>query len=205
MTYASLAEFRAWAAIDDSYDDDTLTLALDTASQKVDDHCGRTFVQDTVVTVRTLQAKDLCRLILEPGMDISTATGLIVKTDDNDDGTFETTWAIGTDFELASSGYGYNAQSGWPWTQIVAVGSRYWPIYTNRRAVQITAKFGWAAVPAPVKQATLIIAAEQWKLKDAPFGVAGFGEFGPLRVRDNPMAATLLKKYVHPITAAVLA
>ena len=205
MTYASLAEFRQWAAIDDSYDDDTLTLALDTAEQKVDDHCGRTFTQDAAVTVRTLRAVDPYRLILEPGMDISTTTGLIVKTDDNDDGSYETTWTITTDFELESSGYGYNGQAGWPWTQIIAVGSKYWPIYTNRRGVQITAKFGWPAVPAPVKQATLIMAAEQWKLKDAPFGVAGFGEFGPLRVRDNPMATALLARYRHPVTSAVLA
>jgi hypothetical protein len=80
-----------------------------------------------------------------------------------------------------------------------------WPAYCVRRAVQITALWGWSAVPDPVKQATLIIAAEQWKLKDAPFGVAGFGEFGPIRVRDNPMAASLLARYRHPVTAAVIA
>ena len=35
--------------------------------------------------------------------------------------------------------------------------------------------------------------------------VAGFGEFGPIRVRDNPMAASLLARYRHPVTSAVIA
>ena len=205
MSYITAAELAARLAIDDSHEDAELLMAIDAACAKVDDHCGRTFAQDTAVTVRTLRAATPTRLILEPGMDISTVTGLIVKTDDNDDGSFETTWTITTDFECESSGYGYNGQSGWPYTQLVAVGSKTWPCWTNRRAVQITAKFGWVAVPAPVKQATLIVAAEQWKLKDAPFGIAGFGEFGPVRVRDNPAAAALLARYRHPVTAAVLA
>jgi hypothetical protein len=32
--------------------------------------------------------------------------------------------------------------------------------------------------PAPVRQATLILAAKYWKRKDASFGVAGSAEFG---------------------------
>jgi hypothetical protein len=32
-------------------------------------------------------------------------------------------------------------------------------------------------------------------LKDAPFGVAGFGEFGAVRVRNNPRAMALLQPY----------
>lgn len=205
MTYVTVAELAARLNIGDSYEDAELTTALNAACAKVDDHCGRTFAQDAAVTIRTVRAVDQWRLVLDPGMDISTVTGLIVKTDDNDDGSFETTWTITTDFECESSGYGYNGQSGWPFTQLTAVGSKTWPCWTNRRAVQITAKFGWAEVPEPVKQATLIMGAELWKLKDAPFGIAGFGDFGPIRVRDNPMAASLLTRYCHPVTSAVVA
>lgn len=205
MTYVTTAELAARLSIDDSYEDAELLAAIDAACAKVDDHCGRTFAQDAAVTVRTVRAVEPWRLVLDPGMDISTVTGLIVKTDDNDDGSYETTWTITTDFECESSGYGYNGQSGWPFTQLVAVGSKTWPCLTNRRAVQVTAKFGWAAVPAPVKQATLVMAAELWKLKDAPFGIAGFGDFGPIRVRENPAAAALLARYRHPVTTAVVA
>lgn len=205
MAYATLAELRSHMAIDDTVDDTSLSFALSVAQQKVDDHCGRTFVAATVATVRTLRSGGWQRLVLDPGWDIQSTAGLIVKTDDNDDGTFETTWTISTDFELYGSGVGYNGATGWPTTELAAVGSKWWPADSLRRAVQITALWGWTAVPAPVKQATLIIAAEQWKLKDAPFGVAGFGEFGPIRVRDNPMAASLLTRYRHPVTSAVIA
>ena len=128
-----------------------------------------------------------------------------MRTDDDDDGTFETTWTITTDYVLGGSGVGYDGATGWPYTSLRAVGSRTWPTATLRPAVQITATWGWAAVPVPVKQATLLLAAEAFKSKDAPFGVAAFGEFGPLRVRANPMVAQLLARYRHPVTSAVVA
>lgn len=204
MSYATLAELRSHLAIDDIADDSSLSFAVDLASAKVDDHCGRTFVASVSATARTLTAGNWLRLTLDPGWDIQSTVGLVVKTDDNDDGTFETTWSSGTDYELGGAGVGYNGHTGWPYTALVAVGSRVWPCGSLRRAVEVTALWGWAAVPDPVKQATLVIAAEQWKLKDAPFGVAGFGEFGPVRVRDNPMAAALLARYRHPVTSAVV-
>lgn len=204
MAYATLAELRSWVGIDDLMDDSVLSLALSVASQKVDDHCGRTFAVPSGTSVRTLRSLSPWLLTLDPGCDISSTTGLVVKTDDNEDGSFETTWTIDTDYVLEHQ-LGDNGATDWPAWQIVAVGSRTWPTHTLRRTVQVTARWGWAAVPVPVKQATLIMAAEAFKLKDAPFGVAAFGEFGPMRVRDNPMAATLLARYRHPVTSAVIA
>ena len=67
--------------------------------------------------------------------------------------------------------------------------------------MHVTARWGWPAIPAPVKQAAFLVSAEQWKLKDAPFGVAGFGEFGAIRVRLNPMVTTLLGPYRRPVIA----
>lgn len=204
MSYVSLSELRAWLGVHDTADDTQLSLALDVATRKVDDHCGRTFATASVAAARTMRAIDSVVLRLDPGWDIQSTSGLVVKTDDNDDGTFETTWTSGTDFEL-DSGIGYDGAAGWPYSRLVAVGDRLWPMYTRRRAVQITALWGWAAVPDPVKQATLILAAEAWKMKDAPFGVAAFGDFGPMRVRDHPAVAQLLARYRHPVTSAVIA
>jgi hypothetical protein len=61
--------------------------------------------------------------------------------------------------------------------------------------VEVTGVFGWPAVPAPVVQATMLVASELFRLRDAPFGVAGFGEFGAVRVRENPKVAALLDPY----------
>jgi hypothetical protein len=88
----------------------------------------------------------------------------------------------------------------WPYTAFTAVNSgKLLPfIYPWRHldAVQITGVFGWPAVPLAVKQASLIAAADLFKLKDAPFGVAGISDLGAIRVKDNPMITRLLARYM---------
>jgi hypothetical protein len=69
------------------------------------------------------------------------------------------------------------------------------PTSAKRAPLQVTARWGWTAVPAPVADACLILAEEDFKLKDSPFGVGGYGQFGIIRVRDNPMAARMLAPY----------
>jgi len=56
--------------------------------------------------------------------------------------------------------------------------------------------FGWPAVPRNVKTASLIAAAQIFRIKDAPFGVAGFGEFGVVRIQQNPQVMWLLRRYI---------
>jgi hypothetical protein len=53
-------------------------------------------------------------------------------------------------------------------------------------------------VPSAVKQATLIAATDLFRRKDAPFGVAGFGEFGVVRIQQNPVILSLVKRYINP-------
>ena len=48
-------------------------------------------------------------------------------------------------------------------------------------------------MPAPVKQATLLVAADLWKRKDAPFGVvdAWSQDMVAFRISGNPLAGVL--------------
>jgi hypothetical protein len=39
------------------------------------------------------------------------------------------------------------------------------------------------------------LAEELYKLKDAPYGVAGWSQYGAIRVRENPKVAELLADY----------
>ncbi|HEX6969857.1 MAG TPA: hypothetical protein VF174_13755, partial [Micromonosporaceae bacterium] len=127
--------------------------------------------------------------------DFHTTTDLVVATDTGDDGTYATAWAA-SDYELEPVNGMVSGQSDWPYYRIRAVGSHDFPQCGRRRnTVQVTAQWGWAAVPGPVKEACLIVAEELFKLSDAPFGVAGFGEFGPVRVRMNSRAQSLLAPY----------
>lgn len=200
MPYATLAELRDWVGITvlaDTADDTKLTLALDVASALVDSYTGRYFTADSSLVDREYVAGDGRALDVPTG--ISTAVGLVVATDDNDDGAYETTWAS-TDYRLEPTNA---ADDGRPWTRIVAVGSKLFPTGDERLhpGVRVTAKGGWPAVPAPVKQATLIQAAFIWGRKDARFGVAGSPEFGnELRVESalDRTAQVLLEAYRRP-------
>ena len=175
MAYATLAEFKAHVGIPvgDTADDAVITIALDAATAQVEEWTGRVFTADAVATTRDYHVTDTGRLDVDP---MSTLTGLIVATDDNGDGTYETTWAA-TDYRVEP----VNASAaGVPWDRLVALGTRWFPKNTYRPTVRVTAKFGWpgGTPPAAVKLATLIQAARLFKRKDAPFGVAGSVEFG---------------------------
>lgn len=195
MAYATLLELKGFVGIPsaDTADDTTLTLALDAASLQVDHFCDRTFLAGGVTT-RLYTATDSDRVEIDP---ISTLTGLVVQTDENDDGTFETTWTINTDFRMEPANA---AAAGEPWTRIVSLGTRWFPRLQYRPGVQVTASYGWpgGVAPAPVKNATLIQASRLWKRKDAPFGVAGSVEFGSevrLLAKLDPDVESLLRPY----------
>jgi hypothetical protein len=196
MAYATLAELKQFVSIPaaDTADDTTLQLALDSASQQVDAFCDRTFTVDGTPTTRLYSATDQGRLEVDP---IGTLTGLVVKTDDNDDGTFETTWVRDTDFRLEPTNA---AAGGDPWTRLIALGPRLFPRLQYRPGVSVTAAFGWpgGVAPAAVKHAALLQASRTWKRKDAPFGVAGSVEFGSevrLLAKLDPDVESLLRPY----------
>lgn len=193
-TYATLEQLKGYVGpINDVVDDDELTDALKSTSRGIENICNRQF-NDAVTPSARLYAPDRGHL-LRPD-DFSTADGLVIETDDNIDGTFPTAWTS-TDFELAPLNGVVDGETGWPFWKIYSIGSRTFPLSGYRATVRVTARWGWATVPAPVKQACLIVASETFKLKDAPFGVAGFGEFGAVRVRNNPIAMSKLEPYIR--------
>lgn len=190
--YATLPELKSYLRIENTTDDSELIDALAAASRGITDFCKRQFNKETSATARTYKAT---RSTLAMVDDFHATTGLVVKTDDDEDGIFETTWTT-ADYELQPLNGVRNGESGWPYWKVLTVASSALTFTVASQAtVQITAQWGWAAVPDPVKQACLILAAETFKLRDAPFGVAGFGDFGAVRVRDNPMARAKLIPY----------
>lgn len=196
--YADAPTLKARFSIPDMLDETHISNALDSASRAIDQHCQRVFY--TTATTATFVPTDLyCLLLAETDVwvgDLVSVTSL--STDGSGDGTYETAWSE-SDYQL----WPVNAAAGpeaRPYTEIRAVGSKLFPVPYSRfqraNRVQITGTFGWpTAVPSAVKEACLMLAAELFKLKDAPFGVAGFSEFGAIRVRDNPKVAKMLMPY----------
>lgn len=165
------------------------------ASRWVEQHCQRVFYRSAAATVRTFTPTDLYCVQMPGFNDLVSVSAL--ATDSAGDGTFETVWAA-ADFQLwPSNTAGPEMQ---PYTEIRAIGSQTFPVYygyshTRRDRVQVTGVYGWPAVPRAVREATLIKAEELFKLKEAPFGVAGGDDFGLIRIRENRPALMLLDPY----------
>jgi hypothetical protein len=182
--YSDLVSLKAYMAIQVSTNDGLLDFALGAASRAIDSFCQRRFWLDDTPVARTFIPQGLTHLELDD--DIGSTTGLVIKTDASGDGTFETTWTT-ADYQLLP----VNAAAAWPeakpWTEIRAVGTKTFPWLVNTwltrlDRVQITAAWGWPAVPDPVVQACLIKASRLFHRKDSPQGIAGFGDFGPVRL-----------------------
>lgn len=195
--YCTVEELKSRLGIPDTDDDFEIRLAVDAVCRQIDEHCDRYFYRETAT--RTFPADG--GYCVDPGDLVSVTT---LKTDTAGDASFGTTWST-TDYQLRPTDSTYRAEAR-PYTEIHAVASLTFPVcYGTGRddRVQVAGVFGWPAVPAAVKQAALILAAETLKLKEAPFGVAGFGDLGVVRVRDNPKAMTLLAPFRrHPILVA---
>lgn len=196
MAYAELAELRAYVGIADPTDtasDDLLQLALDAASEQVDAYTRRTFTADAAPTQRLYSPEHPWYVNIDP---VTTSVGLVVATDDDGDGTFETTWTEGTDYRLEPLNA---AVEGDAWTRLAALGPRTFPRHTRRPGLRVTATFGWPGdVPAAIKEATLIQASHLYARRHAPFGVAGSPELGSeirLLARIDPDVESLLRRY----------
>lgn len=195
--YVSLAELRAEISDSpttmDTNDDLKLTAAALAASRAIDNECGRFFYASSSASARYytaeygdyLRVDDICA-------SIGGLASLVVKTDEDGDRTYETTWTINTDFDLEP----YNAYSDAKcWTVLRVAPSGRYSFPTLRKGVELTAKWGWAAVPADIKTAGKIEAVRLYKRRDAPFGQTGSPEVG---VMNLPALDPDVKRLIAP-------
>jgi hypothetical protein len=169
--YVGLEEFKTTLTLAaETFADPDITIALSAASRGIDEIAGRRFYADADATqVRYYSPSDSWTLYVD---DIITITTL--KTDDSGDGTFENTWTLNTDYVKEPLNAAADTE---PWTKLCVHpnGSYYFPI-SYPRSVELTGKFGWAVVPAQIKQATTLAAHRLLKrAREVPFGVAGIG------------------------------
>lgn len=194
--YISVTEFKSYlvgpANANLSGQDDQFEDAISTASREIESYCARQFNKAESATAREFEPDSSYWCYVD---DFWTTTDLVVKLDSSGDGSFSTTLSA-SQYELSPANGVVDGMTGWPYSKIRLLGGTFPCSYGGRsRTLQVTAKWGWAMVPAPVRAATKIMAAETWKLKDAPFGVLGLDEFGVVRVRQNKMAVSKLAPY----------
>ncbi len=184
--YVTVPELKSYLRIDDTADDVLLAVWVTTASRAVDTFCHRQFGQVDTLEARTFR----------PCWDA--AGGYSVEIDDLQDvdgllvldsaGIPVLTYTLAPD----------NApQRGRPYTRLAAAGPG---------PLTITALWGWAAVPAAVKSATLLQAARFAARRDSPFGIAGSPSEGSelrlLASLDPDLKTSLGAKYRREVWVA---
>lgn len=176
--YATLSDLKARLGITDATEDARLDEALTVASRGIE-HCTHRQFNAAAAAAPRLYYPDGSGWATVD--DFYTTDDLTIETDAG--GGAWTTWAA-DDYELHPLNGIVDGATGWPYWRIKAIRR---PLScADRASLRVTAKWGWAAVPAPIKEATLILAEEIFKLRDTPFGAGGYGEYGRIRARENP-------------------
>lgn len=214
MAIINASEVKDWlknGGMSSTIHDETVATVTASAIEAVQDYCGRDFGK---VAVASETARSYGRIGQGSWRGIRSSTeaivhdlwdttNLVIKTDEGDDGTFETTWSA-SDYQLEPLNK-LDGESYSPYWRIRAVEGRYFPTCNRRAALQVTAAWGWETVPEKVKQAALLKAAWLFFRKDSPQGVAGFGSMGDLRVgRFDPDFESLIGRFRHPCMVALV-
>ena len=188
MSYATLAQFKAAVGITDTTDDAALQNVLDATDTLIDLYCDRKTGFGTATETRYYTAEDYEYVLTDDLVSVTT-----LQTDDDANGTYETTWTAGTDYVLAPRNA---ALDGFPYTEIDT--SVTWPrnfpkdVYLG---VKVTGVFGFPSVPSAVVQAEIIQAGAVWNSRTAPFGVIGSADLGGI---------LRMSRALHPESALIL-
>jgi Phage gp6-like head-tail connector protein len=193
LWYIGIEEFKDRLGITEDTDDFQIQLAIQAASAAVNEHCGRHF--NRITETRTFEPRNIWLLEVD---DIVPGASIQVNVDLVGDGVFRTPYTLGVDYQLRIGYQQYNVNAYGvprPYRQLQIINSgNWWPFtwpYTHLDRVQIITTWGWTYVPPPVVNGTFLLAAQLFRLKDAPFGVGGGMNFGT-SVRSQEWAASSL-------------
>ncbi len=193
--YITSVELKRELKITDATDDAWVALVISGASRAVDRHTRRQFGLLDAPALRqcgpATYRSELDRWVV-PIPDLMTDTGLIVELAGDA--------VLDAELEPVDA-----AAEGKPWTRLLLAegASVTWP--TRGRRIAVTAQWGWSAVPATVKTATLLQAQRFYARRDSPYGVAGSPDLGSeirLLAKVDADVAVMLTDYVRPAAAA---
>ena len=167
--YCTLNEVKSALRITDNTDDELLENAIEGASRRIDGYCGRRFYQQNA----TLSLYAIDSYTLPTQDDLYSVTTL--KTDDDGDGTYETTWTTGVDYQLEPLDA---VITGQPIRTITAIGGKTFPLFSLPAlpSAQIVGVWGWSAIPDDVREACVLLTMRGFARYNAALGVVGFAD-----------------------------
>ena len=172
-----------------TYTDQDVKLALQAATTSINTHCGRVFTQGSTET-RKYYPVSPNYVIIDDAVSVSSIT------------TNGTTLVLDTDYRLEAVAV---AKPGPPYDVVrnMAIPGVYGAMgygFIAQSPLSVTGVFGWPSVPAPIKQATMILAGRYLqRSRSAPFAILTFGDGGEAArlTRSDPDVAMLLSPYTR--------
>ncbi len=202
--YATAAQYRAGTDLDDSSQDVEILEYLKAVTRVLERKLGQVFNTTAAAVAHAVEAHGGTRLWLPRPM--STVTGLVVKVDTNGDFTYNLTLAITTDFftgpsdalaalltpeELPATFLDINPNSanilGWP---------------DRDRSVQVTAKWGWPAIPVAIQKGVIAITKQVRDATTQPFTLTL--ESLETQIQMSPGASAVLKELTKQYSKGVV-
>lgn len=174
--------------------------ACTAASRAIDNICGRRFYADTdAAQIRYYSPTDWKWVEIE---DLITLTSLKTRDDGGNVDTADSglnTWTATTDFWLTPLNAAQNSANVWPYTRIeVNPTGNYTFNAWFPRSVKVTGKFGWATTPAPITDATTLLAERVYKMKrEAPLGVIALADTAIRLARSDSNLMLLVGPYMR--------
>lgn len=174
-SYADVEDVRIYIGVNAQHDSG-LAATIEAVSRQIDGHCQRHFYRDGTTAApvaRQFERSTLTTILFGPYNDL-------VELDEiDDDGPHRLEPVNRSGPELR------------PYTSIRRTSGEF-----GDGLIEISGVWGWPEVPAAVRQACLLQTSRVFRRSDSPMGVAGFGEFGGIRVSQfDPDVRALLEPY----------
>lgn len=172
-----------------TYGDQDISLALNAATQAINNHTGRSFKLGSPGESRTYRPVSADYLLID---DVTAVTAVQSGT---------TALALTTDYTLepvrvARPGPPYDVLRAAP----IIGGFGAFGQAHSWGTVTVTGTYGWPTVPHPIKQAAMILASRYLqRSRSAPFAILTFGDGGEAArlTRSDPDVAMLLSPYTR--------
>jgi len=158
--YAVVADYKLYVPKTSSSDDATVLEQLGAASRAIDGRLGRFFALDASAVAREFirPVGTDPRVLVVPDIGVS-PTG--IKIDRNGDGDFDDSGddtLVAADWRLwpRNAALGPEAR---PWTRIDLTVPGDYSVWPDDQLIEVTAQWGWPAVPDAIKNITIEIVA----------------------------------------------
>ena len=179
MPIVTLATFKDYARNELGTADDTaIQAAIDAAHYSAYDFLGRSLEPAGVASARSFVPLSWQILNID---DCTSITSVVNNG----------TTVAASDYQSEPIDNRSDSMATVPFTRLRMLTGA-WYVWNGRASVTVTATWGWASAPAAAIEAVKILAKDILHQRDNRSGVAGFGEFGSVRVRQNPYVGMLL-------------